>query len=479
MADHSSLKQWIIAIVIVLIFLNFQHNASLLNYYGNQFVDIDGTLPPSHTNNAVYVSTAPRPIPTLVLIDPHFIGGFRNQHMRFVAFVNHALTHNISQILLPSVRWSDNLNKGRSLSHEYLFDVEYWNDRAIEKNLPFLVRYDASILEPSGSCFNITSGLWNGLNEEHLRHNETNLRQYDTNAVIRKSELAHCRGDAAPANNGNATTHLIPIGGGKGAGKFWNDYYKMQKEGGSNVIMEERVIVEQSIFQLLRPSVAIRTAMKNAIHRVTANQTTNAPSNASKFMALHPRVEQDMLTHRCHVHMEQNLTRVFERIETFPAFSTNDQFNYDLIFVAVSAYNVERPPRSDPAAAHLKDLMIGNKNTLIHARHHGVFGGVPMFESGAATAKQVRFAKISPSNELVSFSAESLGVIELVASIIDFFTSVTANVFVGVKGSTFSTDVFAVRHYLNKDAAILQGGNYIIGPSGIEELVGPPRVHSC
>jgi hypothetical protein len=154
-------------------------------------------------------------------------------------------------------------------------------------------------------------------------------------------------------------------------------------------------------------------------------------------------------------------------------------FNYDLILVAVSASEVDRPPRTDPKAAHLKDVMIGNRDTLIHARQHGLFGGIPIFESGASTAKQVRFAIIDNNDSSRTFTAESRGVVELVASIINFFTSVSADVFIGVKGSSFSTDVFAVRHYLSKERAELHGGNYIIGPGGIEELVGPPKVHSC
>jgi hypothetical protein len=274
----------------------------------------------------------------------------------------------------------------------------------------------------------------------------------------------------------------------------------------TNSIVEERATIEQSIFQLLRPSLALRTAMERAIQTATSSNRTrtnhaqdSSATHKHRLMALHPRVEQEMMTHRCHIFMEQNLTRVFERIGAFPAFSSVDSnhndtanvaldqrmptqqhhFNYDLIFVAVSASEVDRPPRTDPKAAHLKDVMIGNRDTLIHARQHGLFGGIPIFESGASTAKQVRFAIIDNNDSSRTFTAESRGVVELVASIINFFTSVSADVFIGVKGSSFSTDVFAVRHYLSKERAELHGGNYIIGPGGIEELVGPPKVHSC
>lgn len=256
--------------------------------------------------------------------------------------------------------------------------------------------------------------------------------------------------------------------------------------------MEDRPLVERSIFQLLRPSPALRSAMERAIANATANY-----SDRRRVMALHPRIEQEMMTHRCHVFHEQNLTRVFQRIGSHPAFrdnnnnthtidhdDTTNSFNYDLIFLAVSAYQVEKPPRSDPQASHLIHVMIQNKDTLLHARQYGVFG-VPIFESGASTATQVMFTKNNlHNNNNVQFNAESHGVIELTASIINFFTAVKADVFIGVRGSSFSTDVFAVRHYLNEDimaggTTSLNGGNYIIGPDGIEELIGPPRVHSC
>jgi hypothetical protein len=68
--------------------------------------------------------------------------------------------------------------------------------------------------------------------------------------------------------------------------------------------------------------------------------------------------------------------------------SPQQQFNYDLIYLAVSAKQLDRPPSKDPRVTHLKDVMIENRMTLIDARNHGLFGGgIPIFESGASTAK--------------------------------------------------------------------------------------------
>eukprot|EP00804_Cyclotella_cryptica_P005069 CCRYP_011507-RB/>CCRYP_011507-RB protein AED:0.01 eAED:0.01 QI:94/-1/1/1/-1/1/1/75/501 len=499
----SSIKHWIVAIALVLTFITGNLNIGLITSYDayNAYHFHDGVYQVNNLGKNPFDSlSTPKPLPTLVLTDPHFLGGFRNQHMRFVAFVDHAIKQNISQILLPSLRWGDAYNRGKSIPHEYLFDVKYWNARAKEKGLPFLVRYDVEVLEGSTQsqpCFNSTSGLYHGLDEEFLRHNETNLRKIDTLAEIRKSGLIHCRGGPSSEAIGNSSnpfpvTNLVPIGAGKGAGKFWNDYYKLQGRR-SKTIIDDRIPVEQAIFQLLRPSEEIRWAVDKAINAAATNRTREMKSNKCRLLALHPRVEQEMLTHRCSKHQENNLTKVLERIWEFPPFSVamdrdghnttanklaSAKFGFDLLFLAVSAYQVEKPPRDDPLAIPLHAIMVENHKTLLNARAHGFHGSVPVFESGAGTAKEVRFWKVNSDN-MTSFSAESLGVVELVASIVNFFTSVNADVFVGVRGSSFSTDVFAVRHYLNKDVGNLHGRNYIISPDGIEELIGPPRVHNC
>lgn len=70
-------------------------------------------------------------------------------------------------------------------------------------------------------------------------------------------------------------------------------------------------------------------------------------------------------------------------------------------------------------------------------------------------------------------SVKSLLVTSLVAAIVDFFTVVEAEAFIGVKGSTFSLDVFAARYYMGKS------GNYILGIDRMEKLFGPPPIHTC
>ena len=115
---------------------------------------------------------------------------------------------------------------------------------------------------------------------------------------------------------------------------------------------------------------------------------------------------------------------------------------------------------------------------------HGVFGnentrGIPMFESGTEGASRIQFPRLHNGKQLDNEqntsafdTPESLGVLELVGSVINFFLLVQADIFVGVKGSSYSTDALSVRYY--------QGGreNFIVGSDGIERLYGSQQPHT-
>mmetsp|Transcript_34293 Transcript_34293/g.63110 ORF Transcript_34293/g.63110 Transcript_34293/m.63110 type:complete len:553 (+) Transcript_34293:40-1698(+) len=547
---YSSANTRILAIGFVFLFttLNLQKKISPLeqNDYG---------MP--HNDAHLSSRTTPKPQPTLVHFDPYFMGGFRNQHMRFVAFVANAVNLNISQILLPSLRWGDPYNKSKSIHHELLFDVQYWNSRADSLGLPFLVNYDPNVLEgiipnTGGNesattvvpCWNETSGLYSGVDEALLRNPGTNLRKIHTWGMIGQGEIySHCRRtpwtdendpikiEEAARQDDNSTnstsnkvyrfTHLTPHGGLISSGRLWWEYSNMQKNRGraseptlinSQLVYmhPEHVQIERAIYELLRPSHHLRLATENAIQMVLQN---NATSNARpRVLALHPRVEQEMLTHRCNKFMESNLTKVFERLETFSPFldgSNSSEYRFDLVFVAVSKKEVDKTSTRD---SELGRIMNGNRDALHHARNYGLFNssssssgtssrmGIPIFESGTDSAAKIQFPRIQqstlqfvtngrpgageriypqtvPAENRPFVSALDLGVLELVASIINFFTAVKAEIFVGVKGSTYSTDVFSVRYYQHKEEG--GGENYIVGPGGIERLYGPAAPHAC
>jgi hypothetical protein len=253
------------------------------------------------------------------------MGGLRNQHMRFVAFINKAVQHNISQILLPSLRWGDALHIGKSASHEMLFDVVYWNNRADEFGLPRLVRYDASILEKKinnnsnnnnkdvVSCFNTTSNLYSGLDERKWRSKLMNLRKESVWDYLGKpTRYAHCKHslDNSGTNNNNLPsedddilTYLIPHGGTKQSGRLWWEYDGMQQHRRKPDTITGRypdhLPVEKAIFKILRPSLPIRRAIQTYLDEAIVDSTASLPSSSSSTMkptvvALHPRIEYEM-----------------------------------------------------------------------------------------------------------------------------------------------------------------------------------------
>ena len=463
----------------------------------------NGTQPATLT---YAVDTTPKPVNTLVHFDPYFMGGFRNQHMRFVAFVAFAVKHNIKQLLLQSLRWCDPENMFRSIAHENIFDVEYWNELAESYGLPLLVHYDPDVLEVvvkgSGEavrCFNETSGLYSGMDEALLRSHTTNLRRTDTWQMIGQGPFKHCRRDLrrendpdrimkeAEQDDSTNTTYqytlLVPHGGQKSSGRLWHEYEALQngRTGINNVTIgnttyatyPEHVDIEKAMYKLMRPSAPIRSVIRDKV-----KSSLPEDKNDPHLLALHPRVEPKMLRHRCAKFMEPRLSKIFDRIRNFTHLCSNDAnlnlttCSFDAVFLAIGAPQIEETAgRTD-----LETIVIENSETLHEVRAHGVFGNIPIFESGTDSARQVKLHVVSRVNGTSSVKvmpAEHTGVLELVASILNFFTAVEADAFIGVKGSSYSTDVMSVRWYLEK------GDNYIVGPTGIKQLYGPAPPHSC
>ena len=225
--------------------------------------------------------TTPQPLLTLVHFDPKFLGGYRNQHMRFVSFVNFAVQNRIPQILLPSIRWveAQGERKGRDVSFEYLFDVVHWNEHAEKAGLPRLVRYDASVLEgrrndginvAMGSnnqtrttsivaCFNTSSNLYAGLDEKLLRNPNTNIRRVNIWDEIGKLDgYSHCRrsppssaGQEQQASedvDGNAFTYLVAHGGSQGRSD--GRLVSIVLDDGSELCQMIRTLSHQSLLTL-------------------------------------------------------------------------------------------------------------------------------------------------------------------------------------------------------------------------------------
>jgi hypothetical protein len=190
--------------------------------------------------------------------------------------------------------------------------------------------------------------------------------------------------------------------------------------------------VEKAINTILRPSEAIRNAIQSAVLSSTAaaaatttmgdsavrhdnnnkqQQHHHQQQRLPKFLALHPRIEHDMLTHRCSKFMEQNLTKIFNHLKTKELLSSSSSSSHcNLLFLAINAELVLVPMADYDDASkklnqqhsldHVGQIKLENSIVLNRTRMYGLFGnessvGIPVFESGSRTAENVSFCFVS------------------------------------------------------------------------------------
>uniref|UniRef100_A0A7S4N399 O-fucosyltransferase family protein n=1 Tax=Odontella aurita TaxID=265563 RepID=A0A7S4N399_9STRA len=372
-------------------------------------------------------------LPTLALIEPMLRGGFRNQAMRFTAFVMHAVAKNISLILLPSIRFGDRWGTDKPIPFEELFDVSEWNKYAFDATegrvtgvrLPKMVQYDPA---------------------QHYQWNEAFLtdRTPTSNPNPRHGAVTQFK-----VSHENATQPYA-YGGGIQAGRLWWDYSRYSAERSRSGLRSindryRRHPVEVLIFRALQPSAKLRSVMG-----------ANLPNSVrhKDYICIHPRVESDMQSHyRCsnqeRTGYQRNLSAILEAVEReMPTAPASE------VFLPINQ-NFTRPDGLQ------KEQMGSNLWTLNETLTHGLWNGtVRAFELGENIVKD------DPRFE---------GMRSTTGSVINFFLAVEAQVFVGQGASTWSVDAAAVRyHRLGANAK-----NYMFWKGGFTRLKGDPKPHSC
>jgi hypothetical protein len=258
-----------------------------------------------------------------LLYPPGMIGGYRNQVMRFVALVRHAVQNHIPQLLLPSIYFTTTYERDTRdrifypIAMEDVFDVEHWNTFTDEL-LPRLVR---SI--PDGDC-------WTNRDDQQRLHLYSN-QIYDGdffNATIEQYSKAldvQPRIEDTPqmvldlANRSLFVTPLanlsLAITTGRAIMKrprrvgltaeMLNCSHPLVYGGNSTVV--------QSVLQALRPAKRWRDIAEDCLdkHGDATAQTKNNHNNKAPYFALHTRVEFEMMNHVCsgRIGMEMNLSK--------------------------------------------------------------------------------------------------------------------------------------------------------------------------
>lgn len=426
-----------------------------------------------------------------LLYPPGMIGGYRNQVIRFTGFVAHAKKNNATQLLLPSILWSTTYKAANDerrffpVPMDLLFDVDHWNSFY---HLPRLV----DSIENS-DCWDVQNGRDGYVEEVRVQSNAGNLSFVSPmldNVLSRSALLTPIIDQSRAFLTGRLRkkvrkldfypdvencSHPIVYGGGRGAGRLWNDYlYSPKIQPGTNdstdldAIRFTRLI--SSVSQALRPSKQWRDVAHQCILQHLPNQQKKIASpkqqtRATGYVALHARVEVDMMLHRCGKNMEKNLTKIISMVDAMVEDHNVDPQHQKLqgVFVAVSRLGMQQPTKNNT----MQDLAKANWETL---KKRSVPANRQMYSTVFECGETWMNRWYSTQTDI---EEDYFG--SLVPSLMNFYIATHATIFVGVAKSSWSTDVWTTRYYQGKGDS-----NFQYTPEGIIPVPngGLPAAHT-
>lgn len=387
-----------------------------------------------------------------LLYPPGLMGGYRNQVIRILSLVLMAAKKKIPNLLLPSLMWmtqvivEDGTEKWVPIPHDLVFDVEHWN--TFTKSMPRLVNESLTKLDcwthdyappPSNATLLTKEVLSRGFSTPIANLSRSlATREYVTN--LRKLDVLHNITDDASCTNPTF------YGGGMGAGRLWRDYINTQKKG------SDFHGADAELLKALRPKQEWRDLAQSC-------------TSSAKYVALHARMELEMMDHACGRAMERNLTQLFHHVEDFVGTMQDVQS----VFVAVSRSGIELTEGN--LYEKYKTYADENLNTLNRVVGKGddvgqglSDGNTAVFECGKHLMDQ--YYKDHPG---------SIDYGSLLQSVVNFYIATEAKAFIGVRGSSYSTDIWTTRYHQGNGAT-----NYEYTKEGIVQLPngGKPPMHT-
>jgi hypothetical protein len=462
-----------------------------------------------NSNNTSYTTTL------ALLYPPGLIGGYRNQVMRLIAFCVYAKQNGHGQLLLPSLLWTTEINDDHMMQgtnkdnsrwfpvpFSRIFDVEHWN--TFQRHLPKLVDPIAN----DGDCWMSATELpgyqqlrdGNEIESQRAKHasnNNMHYYHYSTNDETRSNEfiinhlqrMALLQGTLRPVSNISIPTitrqimsssrkeDFFPLvqnctnpfvyGGGTKSGRLWNDFLHFRRDASAQQQQPAKsgsVVPYQTdvwVYRALRPASQWRDLAEMCSKSATQN---------GHYIALHARVELEMMNHRCGATMEKNLTKIIEQVYDLH-YSIVENGNGEPasgLFLAVSRDGMKFT--NTRANKKFKKYAKENLRTLhlLSTNHsEALFGSrkyeLPVFECG----KQALMEYYAQHPDVPNHGS-------LVESVINFHVAISADMFVGVKGSSFSNDIWTTRYWQGKGDT-----NYEYTLSGIVKVEnnGLPEPH--
>lgn len=391
----------------------------------------------SQKNRQATATTDDPRAPTLALAyPPGLMGGYRNQVIRFIGLCLTARKRNITQLFEPSLLWSTSL-EGVGASVQWLpipmawvFDIDHWNQFAAQEGLPRIVKELEQL-----DCWQ--TGLWDA-------YNTTDWGPLPRAAFLEQGSLVGVTNETYRYISNDPTfrvrrTDVLPrlercqrpvvYGGGKMAGRLWNDMMKLREHGTPTPGQLDR-----HVLRALQPAPQWRQLADSCL------ATAFHDEMSSSYVALHARVELEMMAHPCGQTMEQNLTKILSQVRDLVDYrQERSPQNIGGLFVATSRSGMEYTSNYN---VKLQAVAEHNVQVLDHyAKDPSAKLGEHMkvFECGERLLKD--YYKEHPD-------VPDHG--SLLQAVVNFHLAVNAVIFVGVRGSSYSTDVWTTRYYLGR-----------------------------
>ena len=549
-----------------------------------------GSSSSSSANDLQEKQQQQHPEKTLALLyPPGMIGGYRNQVLRFMAFVSYATKHNITQLFVPSILWStqykdqhlpeykSSFNNFYPIPMDTLFDIQHWNTYSSQQKqnnkhyyLPKLVyelqQESNNVVDDNddetcwigrrrdGRSIDINNNgvekRFGGLNRDMTSHNTSNSTNTSTSYFV--SPMLHMFEDTTPfltkelgdisldilagkiqlnprridylPNVTNCTNPYV-YGGGRGAGRLWNDYLTLPKQvpGEEDTKSTSKLTstdkdkeAKQQTTDLMRymsraliPAPQWRNVARECIVSQQQQQQESPRQQQQSlkqlqqekegeeedeepwpsYVALHARVEVDMMIHKCGKKMEKNLTKIFDMVNEYVS-DYNSKLSAEQqqegqddgqqllllqgIFVAVSRSGMMQPPPSKDtrtqqlAKENWQILIERSSSNRLDRTYYGLSGGntttTKTITDNASTSssnnKKTTRPLLVECGELwmdswYETNKHTTGIPDdyygsLLPSMMNFYLATQSTVFVGVAKSSWSTDVWMTRYYQGK-----------------------------
>ena len=429
-----------------------------------------------------------------LLYPPGMIGGYRNQVMRFVALVRNAQRYGQTQLLLPSILFSTTY-KGQSpnrffpIPMEDIFDVEYWN--RFEQYLPILVNDTELVTEGTPNCWNIHPKLESRRSESSTELLQQLNKKFGNKTIrikgadevtfvspmldrlLEKNILLSPIQNISTAILSGQVELLKPrkfdltnaiedctqpyvYGGGRLGGRLWNEYVHMPKFdpslGNQNT---ERAIANSQFISLVSQALLPSRRWRNVAHQCVMHHQIlqEKQQKPAPYIALHARIETDMLEHPCGKEMEKNLDKIFSMTESM-LIQYNDEHQEEKeklqgIVLAVSRYGMQISPRNhsmqEIVDKNWKTLQeksqsfVGKQDSTISKQ--GSETTTSIFECGEIWMDRWYSSQYDVQDDYYG---------SLLPSVLNFYIATHATIFIGVEKSSWSTDVWTSRYERGK-----------------------------